>query len=402
MVKVSNFQELKEANIADNSITVSENIQLEEPIVLESGVQLEGESSSFELTGTGKLIVLTENNTLKNITLRTNKNEDAVSFKEQGIKGQFTLENVTTYGSVCLTADDAAGNIRIDITDVDVVEANVTHKSEGPTGFGVTVIQGGLTVWNRTPDIRFDTEIKDVTIGRDGEPVNGSGVFVSGTDEAPIYSKLITTKDVYTNGLLTQGVADRISAGVFTVTNARVDRVENRGITKTYGFNDMVLDNWGAVKEWVVQNDVLSEGTSGIGFVNFGNIHLLDIQAPIITSNTGARGINNYDGTIKELYLKSIETHGDGAVGIQISKPVGKVTVHENIETYGGTGESLVKGVIKELSAIGISILDGAEVEGLDVKGNVYTYGKNITPVQNEGTVKSGLNISGESANKYE
>lgn len=402
MVKVSNFQELKEANIADNSITVSENIQLEEPIVLESGVQLEGESSSFELTGTGKLIVLTENNTLKNITLRTNKNEDAVSFKEQGIKGQFTLENVTTYGSVCLTADDAAGNIRIDITDVDVVEANVTHKSEGPTGFGVTVIQGGLTVWNRTPDIRFDTEIKDVTIGRDGEPVNGSGVFVSGTDEAPIYSKLITTKDVYTNGLLTQGVADRISAGVFTVTNARVDRVENRGITKTYGFNDMVLDNWGAVKEWVVQNDVLSEGTSGIGFVNFGNIHLLDIQAPIITSNTGARGINNYDGTIKELYLKSIETHGDGAVGIQISKPVGKVTVHENIETYGGTGESLVKGVIKELSAIGISILDGAEVEGLDVKGNVYTYGKDITPVQNEGTVKSGLNISGESANKYE
>ena len=402
MVKVSNFQELKEANVADNSITVSENIQLEEPIVLESGVQLEGESSSFELTGTGKLIVLTENNTLKNITLRTNKNEDAVSFKEQGVKGQFTLENVTTYGSVCLTADDAAGDIRIDITDVDVVEANVTHKSEGPTGFGVTVIQGGLTVWNRTPDIRFDTEIKDVTIGRDGEPVNGSGVFVSGTDEAPIYSKLITTKDVYTNGLLTQGVADRISAGVFTVTNARVDRVENHGVTKTYGFNDMVLDNWGAVKEWVVQNDVLSEGTSGIGFVNFGNIHLLDIQAPIITRGTGARGINNYDGTIKELYLKSIETHGDGAVGIQISKPVGKVTVHENIETYGGTGESLVKGVIKELSAIGISILGGAEVEGLNVKGNVYTYGKDITPVQNEGTVKSGLNISGESANKYE
>lgn len=33
MVKVSNFQELKEANVADNSITVSENIQLEEPIV---------------------------------------------------------------------------------------------------------------------------------------------------------------------------------------------------------------------------------------------------------------------------------------------------------------------------------------------------------------------------------
>ncbi|MCO4349175.1 hypothetical protein [Staphylococcus agnetis] len=402
MVEVKTLEELNEANVEHAQIVITDNINVESPITLATGLQLEGKARSIEITGNGQLITLTANNALKNLTLRTKKHEDAVSFQSQGVNGDFKLEHVTTYGAINLTADDASDDIRVEITDVDVVEADVTHKSEGPSGFGVTVIQGGLTVWNRTPQIRFDTQITDVSIGRDGEPVNGSGVFVSGTKEAKIHANLITTKDVYTHGLLKQGVADRISGGVFTVSNAHVERVENHGITKTYGFNDMVLDNWGAVKEWIVQNDVLSEGTSGIGFVNFGHIQLLDIQAPIMTKGTGARGINNYDGTIKELHLKRIETHGDGAVGIQISKPVGQITVHENVETYGGTGESLVKGVIKELSAIGISILDGAEVEGLEVKGNVYTYGKEIAPVQNEGVVKNGLNIHGEAANKFE
>lgn len=281
-----------------------------------------------------------------------------------------------------------------------MIDADVTHKKEGPEGYGVTVIQGAFTVWNQAPNIQFNTQIKDVSVGEEGKPVNGSGVFVSGTDDAAIYSNLITTKNIYTNGLLEQGTFDRISGGVFTVTNAHVDRVENHGITKTYGFNDMVLDNWGDVQEWIVQGEVLSEGTSAIGFVNFGYIKKLDIQAPIKTVGTGARGINNYDGTIENLSLQSIETQGDGAIGIQISKPVGKITVYQDIITHGGTGESLVKGEIKQLSAIGISILEGAEVERLEVKGNVYTHGQDISPIQNEGYVRNGLSVRGETLNK--
>lgn len=223
---------------------------------------------------------------------------------------------------------------------------------------------------------------------------------MSGTDDAKIYSKLITTKDVYTNGLLPKGTFDRISGGVFTVSNAYVDRVENKGITKTYGSNDMVLDNWGEVQEWIVLDEVLSEGDSAIGFVNFGYIGKLDIQAPIKTRGTGARGINNYDGTIKNLELDSIETRGDGAIGIQVSKPMGHIKVNKDIVTYGGTGESLVKGEIKELSAIGISILEGAEVKSIEVKGNLYTYGKDIPPIENEGKVLGGLNILGQAVNK--
>lgn len=211
---------------------------------------------------------------------------------------------------------------------------------------------------------------------------------------------MISTKNIYTDGLLAEGTFDQISGGVFTVLNAHVDRVENKGITKTYGFNDMVLDNWGDVKEWLVLDEVLSEATSAIGFVNFGYIEKLDIQAPIKTKGTGARGINNYDGTIENLELKSIETKGDGAIGIQISKPMGNIKVHGDIITYGGTGESLVKGEIKQLSAIGISILDGAKVKSLEVKGNVYTYGKDIAPIENQGEILNGIKILGEAGNK--
>jgi hypothetical protein len=35
-----------------------------------------------------------------------------------------------------------------------------------------------------------------------------------------------------------------------------------------------------------------------------------------------------------------------GAVGIQISQPVGQIKVRRGVETFGGAGDSLVKGVV--------------------------------------------------------
>jgi hypothetical protein len=51
-----------------------------------------------------------------------------------------------------------------------------------------------------------------------------------------------------------------------------------------------------------------------------------------------------------------VVTHADDAVGIQISQPIGKLVVHRCIENFGGTGPSLVKGVVINLSAIALSI----------------------------------------------
>jgi hypothetical protein len=52
----------------------------------------------------------------------------------------------------------------------------------------------------------------------------------------------------------------------------------------------MVLDNWGDVTHWISKAAVTSNGPSGIGFVNFGRIDRLEVQAPIQTFGTGARG----------------------------------------------------------------------------------------------------------------
>src|SRR5579862_4692302 len=99
----------------------------------------------------------------------------------------------------------------------------------------------------------------------------------------------------------------------------------------------MALDNWGVVERWVAEEKITTHGTSGIGFVNFGTIHDLRLEAPIETFGKGARGFNVYTGTVERADFGRIVTHGDGAVGVQISQPIGTLTVRRGIETFGGT-----------------------------------------------------------------
>ena len=83
----------------------------------------------------------------------------------------------------------------------------------------------------------------------------------------------------------------------------------------------MVLDNWGSVDRWVAEEKLTSHGPSGIGFVNFGALNELTVNAPIETFGQGARGFNVYDGRLNQATFDRITTHADGAVGVQISKP---------------------------------------------------------------------------------
>jgi hypothetical protein len=94
--------------------------------------------------------------------------------------------------------------------------------------------------------------------------------------------------------------------------------------------------------------------------VNFGIVNELKVNAPIETFGQGARGFNVYTGTTVNLAeFDRVTTHADGAVGIQISQSIGRLVVRRGIETFGGTGQSLVKGVVISLSAIGLSIKPG-------------------------------------------
>jgi hypothetical protein len=167
------------------------------------------------------------------------------------------------------------------------------------------------------------------------------------------------------------------------------DSVRNRGPVTTYGVNDMVLDNWGVVDRWVAEEKITSHGQSGIGFVNFGTVNVLQVEAPIETFGQGARGFNVYTGTVNSAEFERIVTHADGAVGVQISQPVGKIKVRRGIETFGGAGNSLVKGVVVKLSAIALSLKPGGSAREISIAGGLITHGEGVSPLEVHGAIES-------------
>lgn len=198
---------------------------------------------------------------------------------------------------------------------------------------------------------------------------------------------LLETGAVYSDGGISEGTPDQITGGVFAVFNAHVDEVRNRGPVMTYGVNDMVLDNWGKVDLWTVEQKLKSHGPSGIGFVNFNIVNTLKVLAPIETFGRGARGFNVYAGTVGLAEFERVTTHADGSVGIQISQPIGRLVVHRGVETFGGTGDSLVKGVVMKLSAIALSVKPGGAAQAIEIDGGLTTHGEGVAPFELHGAI---------------
>ena len=318
--------------------------------------------------------------------------------------GTLSLRRLKTVGGVRLLADGAvqSGHIHVDGLDIEVADGRRTEQ--GPRGFGVEVVSGAFTVWNRQadPKTKLTAEITDLSLGRPDAPVHGSGVFISGAgpNGGRVEVSRLETQAVYSNGGIAEGVGDRISGGVFVVHGAHAKLVRNRGPVTTYGVNDMVLDNWGTVERWIAEQPITSHGPSGIGFVNFGSLDHLEVSAIIETFGLGARGFNIYDGVIGSASFERVVTHGDGAVGVQISKPMDELKVLRGIETFGGQGKSLVKGVIMELPAIAFSVKPGGSIRKVTIAGGVVAHGVGIEAFQLHGEigelhVQGGFSSSG-------
>ena len=169
--------------------------------------------------------------------------------------------------------------------------------------FGVEVIQGAFTLWNRQPDrdVTLTADLRGISVGRAGAPVRGSGVFVAGAgdDGGRLVVSCLETGDVFSDGGIAPGTPGQITGGVFTVSGACVGTVRTVGAVTTHGPNDMVLDNWGTVDRWTAEGKLTSFGPSGIGFVNFGTVNVLEIKSPIETFGQGARGFNVYTGVVQ-------------------------------------------------------------------------------------------------------
>ena len=364
-------------------------------VTLPPGVAVRGGELIFGAKG----LRLTSNNTVQDLIITTVPHEAAL-YNDTSVSdlGTLSLANVTTTGQVYLVAD---GNIRagrIEADGVHVTAADTRGRFHRPTGFGVEALQGAFTVWNRQADpaVKLTARLEHISAGSQAEPGQGGGIFVGGhgdtagkADGGIIDVELLSTVDVFSNGGIAPGTPDLISGGVFVISGANVAKVLNLGTTTTYGQNDMVLDNWGFVTDWNTRGAVTSWGPSGIGFVNFGDIGTLRIEAPVETFGLGARGFNVYDGSLQEAVFDSITTHGDGSVGVQVSRDLPELLIRGDLRTEGGTGESLVKGVLLPLSAIALSIKPGGRIGRVEIGGEVRTEGAGVPAMDLEGELGS-------------
>ena len=345
---------------------------------------------------------LSADNQVEHLSLITDPERCAI-FNDTTVAhlGRLTLRRLSITGVLKLLARDQVCGGHVEAHDIDIVSADARGYQERPKGYGVEVIPGVFTLWNQQADpaVTLTADLTGLSAGRDGAPVRGSSIFVSGAGDTGgrLIARRLETGAVYSDGGIAPGTPDRISGGVFTVYGAFVGNVRNLGPITTYGANDMVLDNWGTVDCWVAEDKITSHGPSGIGFVNFGTVNVLQVNDVIETFGQGARGFNVYTGTVQTAEFERVVTHADGAVGIQISQPVGRITVRRGIETWGGTGDSLVKGVVITLSAIALSIKPGGSIRELEVAGGLRTHGKGVDALEMHGHIET-LRICGSLA----
>ena len=348
-------------------------------------------------------VQLSTDNRLQSIRLVVSPDKRAL-FNDTGVShlGGMALRDVTAIGQVQLLARDQVRGGHVEVDGLDIVAADARGPRERPHGYGVDVLQGAVTLWNMQADdgVVISASLIRLSAGRDGAPVLGSGIFVSGAGDTGgrLIVRRLETGAVYADGKIPPGTPDQITGGVFTVYGAYVDVVRNRGPVVTYGVNDMALDNWGRVDRWIAEEKVTTYGPSGIGFVNFGTVNELKVAAPIETFGQGARGFNVYTGTVHRAEFDRVTTHADGSVGIQLSQPVGRLRVRRGIETFGGTGPSLVKGVVVPLSAIGLSIKPGGSAREITIDGGIITHGSGVSPLELHGAVERFRVTGGMSA----
>lgn len=403
LMKVTNATELYNALGVENAkIEVSNSITLPSSITLQYGQQLVATQKGVMLAfAQGDGIALEGNNVVRGLAVQTASANRAIYISStRKSLGTIELDGLTVTGNVQLIMRNPGKQLAIKVNDVDIVSADARAFSERPLKYGVIVYQGAFTVYNYNPQEESEIKVRaeNISVGRSLAPVLGSGIFISGfgDDKGLVSIERLTTGGVYSSGLIPQGQPNLITGGIFIVYGATAKEIISNKEVVTYGTNDMALDVWGKVGNWVAKEKVITYGASGIGFVNFGEVNSFKAENSIETYGLGARGFNQYDGTIGDAYFYEIVTAGDGAIGMQISKPVGKITIEKGVVTKGSKGETLVKGEIKTLSADGISVLNGGVVKELIVNGDIRTEGDGVTAYNVDGGKVEKFNLKGK------
>jgi hypothetical protein len=242
-------------------------------------------------------------------------------------------------------------------------------------GPGVRLRGGTLVFGAKGVCLTRDNVVEGVTIRCPDHEVavlNDTGVSDLGT---------LTLRNVKTTGQVLLLARDAVKAGKVRVAGLTISSADLRGrVIRPRGFGVEALQ--GAFTLWNLQPDANVVITA----------ELLDIAAG--TAEQPARGSGVFVGGHGNVQGKgdggqasfdSIATMGDGAVGVQVSKPLPLLEVRGDIRTSGGEGMSLVKGVQVRLKAIALSVKPGANVGAVRVGGQIETVGADVVSVEIDG-----------------
>jgi len=384
--KVASVEELQQAVADDRAgdIVVAGTIERVPTLRLAPGRNLVGadDRAAIVFRDGADGVQLTRDNRVASLQLRASPNARAV-FNDTTVESLGTLELVLLHavGQIQIVADDAVRSGHVIVEGVHVEEADTRVREPRPHGYGVHALQGAITVWNRQtdPQTRITADLTGLSAGSEETPVRGSGVFVSGGGDrgGRVEATRLHTGPVFAEG----GVGGQVAGGVFVVYGVHLQDVDNIGPVTTYGANDAVLHNWGAVDSWKATGAITSYGERATGFMNLGKVGRLEIAAPVETSGPEADGFRLDAGTVEVAELYRIVTHADAAVGVQISRPFGRLIVHHGIETHGA-------------GAVGLSLQPGADGREISVDGGIAARGDGVPPIEIRGRVDE-LTVTG-------
>lgn len=415
MTIVTSFEQLKLAlSNQTPMICVEGSIPCHHSLMLPAGTQLLGNADKLCMLSfsNGDGVGVSQDNVIKDLSIVCpTQNRAIYNTSSEANLGKFELENLTLSGQCSFIFRSGVKHANLTINNLDIIASDARHYPEQAQKYNVNALQGALTIFNTCSDndSLIELDLRGITIGRAKAPVLGSGIFISGFGATGGQVKLnyLATNEVFSHGMIPFGIANLITAGIFISYGVDATKIEHHGSVTTYGVNDMVLDTWGTVGEWICYANVVSYGPSGVGFVNFGQVKSFVAKAPLMTYGLGARGYNQYDGTVETIEFDSITTYGDGSVGVQISKPIGTLTIHKDLITHGGVGTSLVKGVNMQLPAVALSIKEGGEAANIKIGGNITTHGDGVNCCEVAGivdqfTLNGTLTANGKEAKTLE
>jgi hypothetical protein len=132
-------------------------------------------------------VQLSSDNSIHDLHLSVSPEKRAI-FNDTAVAtlGRIEIRAVTTTGRVQLLARDNVRGGHVDVDGLDVIAADARTETERPHGYGVDVLHGEFTLWNMQPDeeVAVGAGLVGISAGRDGAPVRGSGVFISGAGES--------------------------------------------------------------------------------------------------------------------------------------------------------------------------------------------------------------------------